>query len=514
MSEITVSDTEKQRIFELSKCTQSIKTLVMDSVYNFCVIGFYLKKVRDEELYKEAGWNGFGEYVKEEFGFSNAVTTRYMQINDKFSVDGNSLQLDDKYTTYNKSQLQEMLYLSDSQLEQVSPDMTVKEIRSIRKPEEPTVEQMESIVNSMMEPPNEQIPGQVTIEEWDDGSYVPDAETEVVVESEVVDPEEIATSQMPDAVTGPVLLKPDDRQRWYLNAFARHLIKCKKEWFLKDYVNRVMNVDKSPAEIKAMFGDNSRTWYFSAPGTEGVAHINLFDDYVQLWNEDAVCEGDFEWFYLAAAIQSMWNTVAMEEAACGSNDDTAEAEACEAPEEDLTNRKKWIFRDLISNEMKTLDTMRDYWRENQPDTLLKHELIIESYQRMLDNPEKAHDTEELPEEDIDVMTPTPLPDLRNNEQRQEWLGNYKEWGLWYRDDHIDVNYYKYDFTDGSRLVVAEYPNRRRYYSKGYEDESHYHLLEKDYEGYGGKYDKQYVHSTDSLTYMVDFLKKQKKRESG
>ena len=52
-----------------------------------------------------------------------------------------------------------------------------------------------------------------------------------------------------------------------------------------------------------------------------------------------------------------------------------------------------------------------------------------------------------------------LPKFKNNDQRKEWLRNYKDWGLWYTDRNIDVNYYKYDFADGSRLVVAEYQNR-------------------------------------------------------
>ena len=44
------------------------------------------------------------------------------------------------------------------------------------------------------------------------------------------------------------------------------------------------------------------------------AIINLFDDYVQVWNEKNDCIGDFDWFYLAAAIQSMWNEVILEKA--------------------------------------------------------------------------------------------------------------------------------------------------------------------------------------------------------
>ena len=102
-----------------------------------------------------------------------------------------------------------------------------------------------------------------------------------------------------------------------------------------------------------------------------------------------------------------------------------------------------------------------------------------------------------------------LPRFKNNDQRKEWMRNYKAWGLWYTDKNINVNYYKYDFADGSRLVVAEYRNRiNGWNGKEKEDEYYFHLLEKDKKPYGdGKpYDKQYMNSTDSETYLVEFLK--------
>lgn len=61
-------------------------------------------------------------------------------MNDKFSQDGNSPYLKEEYRDFGKSQLQEMLYLTDEQMEQARPDMTAKEIREIRKPEVPKIE--------------------------------------------------------------------------------------------------------------------------------------------------------------------------------------------------------------------------------------------------------------------------------------------------------------------------------------------------------------------------------------
>ena len=51
---------------------------------------------------------------------------------------------------------------------------------------------------------------------------------------------------------------------------------------------------------------------------------------------------------------------------------------------------------------------------------------------------------------------TALPTMKNNDQRKEWLRNYKAWGLWYEDKNIGVKYYKYEFKNGARLIVEEY----------------------------------------------------------
>lgn len=60
------------------------------------------------------------------------------------------------------------------------------------------------------------------------------------------------------------------------------------------------------------------------------------------------------------------------------------------------------------------------------------------------------------DESADRVEQEPLPDLKNNDQRKEWLRNYRAWGLWYEDRHIGARYYKYDFDNGARLIAEEY----------------------------------------------------------
>ena len=102
---------------------------------NFIAAGYYMKYIRDNELYREDGYESIWEFAEDNYGIRKSTASRWMAMNDKFSQGGNSPNLADEFKGFEKSQLQEMLYLDDKQIEEVTPDMTVKEIREVRKPE-------------------------------------------------------------------------------------------------------------------------------------------------------------------------------------------------------------------------------------------------------------------------------------------------------------------------------------------------------------------------------------------
>ena len=142
-------------------------------------------------------------------------------------------------------------------------------------------------------------------------------------------------------------------------------------------------------------------------------------------------------------------------------------------------------------------------------------MLVKGLRLLMEHEADQDDQEEDEEhEEIEPVQPE-LPVFKNNDQRKKWLKEYKSWGLWYRDENIDVNYYKYDFSDGSRLVVAEYPKRRMYWKPNeFADEHYYHLLEKNRTYYGSDktFEQPYMHGTDSETYLVEFLKNLQKGE--
>lgn len=274
---------------------------------SFVKIGWYLKHIRDNELYKEDGYANIYECAADQLGYSQSTSSRFIKICEKFSKNGNSPQLDEKYAGFDKSQMIEMLPMGPDQLEKVTPDMSVAKIRAVKNESQTSIEK-------------------------DFPEYLPESETENPCEPNL-DEEKYATS----------------------------------------HIENEINVQNE--ELAEQGADNG---------------------------QDVIIDGTYR---------------------------------------------------------------------------------------------------EIKE----------LPMLKNNEQRAEWLENYKAWGLWYRDEHIDVNYYKFDFPDGSRLIVSEYPQRRSYYSKMPQDECFYHLLEKNKKGYNETYDESYRHTPESATYLIGFLKNIQKK---
>lgn len=158
----------------------------------FITIGYYLKYIRDKKLYIQDGFESIWEFAQDTYGISKSTCSRWMHMNDKFSEGGNSPELRQEFASFGKSQLQEMLYLDDKQIEQAKPEMTAKEIREIRKPQNQ----------------EENLEGQMSIEDYPE-----------------MLPEEVQEKKK------TILKKPSEQEREYLKLLAEHLIKSMYSWF-------------------------------------------------------------------------------------------------------------------------------------------------------------------------------------------------------------------------------------------------------------------------------------------
>ncbi|MDO5418410.1 MAG: hypothetical protein Q4F29_14530, partial [Lachnospiraceae bacterium] len=140
-------------LVDLEKSEKFIRANLKNEAMNVIATGYYLKHIKERGFFLEAGYKDFYDYAKAELGFSRSAASRYMSKNSRFSKDGNSPLVAEQYKDYSRSQLQEMLSLDDAELEQVTPEMTVRQIRELRRQKETPVPYIE-------------LPGQMSIEDF------------------------------------------------------------------------------------------------------------------------------------------------------------------------------------------------------------------------------------------------------------------------------------------------------------------------------------------------------------
>lgn len=152
-------------------------------------------------------------------------------------------------------------------------------------------------------------------------------------------------------------------------------------------------------------------------------------------------------------------------------------------------------------------TLRDYLEcDGLPErTVLRQQLKVAGL-RILQN--LVGDVLETEEDEI--IQPE-LPRLKNNEERKEWLRNYKTWSLRHVDTYTGAKYYEYRFDNGAVLVAEEWKNKGNEYMPDYET-VYFHLIGGP-EAPRGQYGirKWETHDRfnrfpDSETAIVEFLK--------
>lgn len=125
---------------EYLSAKQHVKEGLNRAAQDFVYIGYWLKRIRDSEGYRQEGYSSISEFGKKEFHLSESAVSRFMDINDRFSFEGNSPMLDEKYKDYGSSKLTEMLQLPDMDLQLIKPDTRrddIRELKQLNKEQEP-----------------------------------------------------------------------------------------------------------------------------------------------------------------------------------------------------------------------------------------------------------------------------------------------------------------------------------------------------------------------------------------
>lgn len=507
-----------------------LREKLMNLKMNFIAAGYYLKYIRDNELYLEDGCASIWEFAEDNYGIQKSTASRWMKMNDRFSEGGNTPILAEKYKAFGKSQLQEMLYLEDDQIDQVTPDMTVREIREVRTPEEVEEEPVSILgyplriypegsliatpgcgkqdcfschrdgcelrqvdcycVEAPMGNPfpcstlniaenlREEIGSKCQFVNSDlafhragDGQPVPCCkecdhpcgyECNRSIKSRCKDVcESVATSQQ---VNDHTIVDLDEQIPGQMSVEDFPEVLPKREG--ADVSNDGVSVDELNLSV--------RTYnVLKRAGIETIEQIQEMSDVelAMIRNFSKRCMDEVHSKleeYVKNNSENPAYDIAQDE-----TESVIDAEYQEIPEESTEDEESFsqepadlneltfsqiAIRDYLEEEEETL---AEYEKVNSEDGGLPHNLMMRQRMlvkalRLLSENEADHDNQEDDEpEEIETMQPE-LPVLRNNEQRKEWLNNYKEWPVWFEVPEAAEVYHMFNLPDGSSIVICEY----------------------------------------------------------
>ena len=114
---------------------EDIKRRLNHLAESFVAIGYRLKQIRDTEAYRQDGYNTIFEFAEKELGLTKSPTSRFMALNDKYSIGGNSLELREEFIGLGKSRLSEMLTMDPEDYVLITNQTSIKDIREIKRME-------------------------------------------------------------------------------------------------------------------------------------------------------------------------------------------------------------------------------------------------------------------------------------------------------------------------------------------------------------------------------------------
>lgn len=446
-----------------------IRSNLQSAVRSVIATGFYLKHIRDNELYLEAGYKNINEYAMDRFGLSASATSRYITRNTRFSRGGNSPLIDDRFKDFSKSQLQEMLGMSDEQLEQVTPDMTVREIRSMARPKEiPYIE----------------IPGQTELKD------IPGVMPEERAESFEASTAELFDVEEDENMVQPVSGKPISQEIPVAELMEEENAEIATSQLLPEETaaNEQRNKPVDAAEKQQMGHCLHRPEY----------ECSLPEEYMHRPGSGMDCAHECCWecaIHGACKLEcnSSANRPEVEEGqhwpktcitgkskygncnCCGANgvkccaeckedcncrcgwlDETEEEIATsqtdnEASEDEVKERTDMeILRELLERKKQLLSKCLGTPGIDKSDEHIRmQKLEVGALASMLCELEDLEEKKDRPKQ-------PELPQLKNNDQRAAFIDAYETWPLWIDNQETGERYHRYDLPDGTSFVIKTY----------------------------------------------------------
>ncbi len=528
---------------ELNQEEQEIRNNLGGIVKNFVRTGWSLSRIDRYGAYRLKGFRSITDYARETFGMSPDGVSRFIRVYEKYSLPGDTPELREEYREYNFSQLVEMLQIPESDYAMIRPETKREDIRELAR----------------FNKENENNPDRLLNWQQDSDEILKEA-----VE-EFFRPRKSDLNQIYEKY-GPSPYTEDEIKEMAMFLYHEKPKRFRSEKvFIILYPDQIFvkGSDGEPRDITwseffeimgSVFDGDDRedTWrnHFEPeeiPGQDnilnhpeylpGKLHGRRFEHCIYHPEEECIsedCSGCRMKKKIAPAQKTEEQKYNEEQSKIDREtrrkleemEDKERMEHLPSDEEQKILQIRMAskyYDDVAAGIMSfwfakgTFRTgeflnMLEFSEGRHTGRMLKMEItyILDDYTGMEDGYcilaiKPVKDEKEQP----------PLPKLKNNDERKEWLKNYKTWPLIHTDAYTGAKYYKYHFDNGAVLVAEVWEKHGDRYLGDYET-SYMHLIggpEPPKGQYGqGKWERHETFSRypDSETSLVEFLKEVQK----
>lgn len=408
---------------------------VIDIKTRFIRLGFHLAECRDMKYYQDFGYEDFYEFVDKNFQMDKSEVSRcinvFMTFSQKSGTYENShlMYLDEKYNEYSYSQLKEMLSLTDKEKQQIKLEMTIKQIRELKK-------------------------------KWS-------GKADKVATSQL--PKEVFCTSFPHIVCNIEEIK---KKHFTKNGNIEGCVGCCKcctkaktckyvcgiGFYTRNYDQLSKQLsEKKPESVEAKYEEkeaenNSVAMSQLAETEENQSKKSAYGTFENIYPEDSLiseggCTGGHYCFNCSMDCDIRQVNCYCREAPLGDPFDCTTVHVIKSLRLDIGDKCQFVNHDLAYHRL----------GDKSPDPCCKSCENTDCGYRC--NRSVQHNYEKKQEEDVaetveyQEVTQPELPVLKNNDQRKEFIDSYKNWPVWIDQQLTGEKYYRYNLTDRVAIVV-------------------------------------------------------------
>lgn len=115
------------------QCKTEIKENLTGIVKSFVKIGWQLTRINASRAYTLDGYSSITEFAKAEYDMNPDGVSRFMNVYERYSLPGDTPELQEQYKDFKFAQLSEMLQLTEEDQQLITPDTKRADIRELKK---------------------------------------------------------------------------------------------------------------------------------------------------------------------------------------------------------------------------------------------------------------------------------------------------------------------------------------------------------------------------------------------